>query len=336
MRRGPLLGILVVLVLLIGGYCGYWFIAAARIEEGIGAWAESLRRDNAELTWRTIRVGGFPFAFDVRLVDARLRSTKTPGGELNAPVFSGSARPWNFQDWRLAAPQGLNGAVGNGGEAQVKIAAQNATGAVAATGNDFTVWFTLDQPAADLPEHVTSEKADFWVVLPGRAPQEHTERALGLAADLHTLNVSFAPAPFKGAIDELAFGTTVLGPIPSAPPRQAAAAWRDEGGTVELDRFALRWRSVVMHGSGTLALGPDLQPIGAISGGVSGLDQLIDGLAQAGQLRMGDMTIARLGLAALAKPGPDGKPEVSTSFTIQNGQMYLGPLKLGPVPRINW
>lgn len=335
MRRGPLVGIIVI-VLLIGAYCAYWFIAAGRIEGGIGAWAESLRRDNAELTWRAIRVGGFPFAFDVRLSDARIRATKAPGGELNAPVISASARPWNFQDWRLEAPAGLNGAVGNNGEAQIKLAARNATGAVAPTGNDFTIWFTLDDLAADVPEHVTADKADLWLSLPGHAAQEHTERALGLAADLHRLNVSFAPAPFKGAIDELAFGATVLGPIPAAPPRQAAAAWRDSGGTIELDRFALRWASVAVHGSGTLALGPDLQPIGAFSGGVSGLDQLIDGLAQAGQLRMGDMTIARLGLAALAKPGPDGKPEIPTSFTLQNGQMYLGPLKLGPAPRINW
>lgn len=334
MRRGPLLGI-IVLVLLIGGYCGYWFIAAGRIEEGIGAWAQSLPRENAELTWRTIRVGGFPFAFDVRLGEARLRAAKAPGAELSAPVFSATARPWNPYDWQLSAPQGLNGTVGSGQET-VKIAAPNATGAVAATGNDFAIWFRLDEPVANLPERVTADTADFWVILPGRAPQEHTERALGLAADLRRLDVSFAPAPFKGAIDQLGFGATVLGPIPTGPPRQAATAWRDSGGTVELDRFALRWGSVGMHGSGTLALGPDLQPIGAFSGGVSGLDQLIAGLAQAGQLRIGDMTIARLGLAALAKPGPDGKPEVSTSFTIQNGQMYLGPLKLGPVPRINW
>ena len=334
MRRGPLLGILL-LVLLISGYCAYWFIAAGRIEDGIAAWAESLRRENAELTWRTIRVGGFPFSFDVRLDQARLRSTKAPGGELNAPEFSASARPWNFRDWRLTAPSGLSGTVGNGQDA-AKIAAQNATGAVAAGATEVTVWFRLEEPIADLPEHVTAEKADLWLSLPGRVPQEHTDKALGLAADLHGLRVPFAPAPFKGAIDDLAFGATVLGPIPAAPPRQAAAAWRDEGGTIEFDRAALRWGKIAVHGSGTLALGPDLQPMGAFSGGVSGLDQLIDGLAAAGQLRMGDMTIARLGLAALSKAGPDGKPEVSTSFTIQNGQMYLGPLKLGPVPRINW
>jgi hypothetical protein len=150
------------------------------------------------------------------------------------------------------------------------------------------------------------------------------------------LRVPLSPAPFQGAVDDLAVGATVLGPIQAGPPRVAAAAWRDAGGTVELDRFALRWGDVAVNGSGTIALGPDMQPIGAFSGAVSGLDELLKALAAAGQLRMGDLTLARLGLAALAKPGPNGKPEVSTSFTIQNGQMYLGPLKLGPAPRINW
>jgi hypothetical protein len=334
MRRGPLLGIIVV-VLLIGAYGAFWFIAAGRIESGIALWADSLRQDNAELTWRTIRVGGFPFAFDVRLTDARLRAAKAPGGNLSAPVFSASARPWNFYDWQLSAPEGLSGTVGNGQEA-VKIAAQNATGAVAAGAAEVTIWFRLHEPIADLPEHVTADKADLWLSLPGRAAQEHTDRAFALAADLHGLTVSVTPAPFKGAIDDLAFGATVLGAIPSGPPRQAAAAWRDSGGTIELDRFALSWSGLRVAGSGTLALGPDLQPIGAFSGAVSGFDELINAFAAAGQLRMGDMTIAKIGLAALAKPGPDGKPEVSTSFTIQNGQMYLGPLKLGQAPRINW
>ena len=38
----------------------------------------------------------------------------------------------------------------------------------------------------------------------------------------------------------------------------------------------------------------------------------------------------------LAKAGPDGRPEIATSFTIQNGEMYLGPVKLGKAPRIDW
>ena len=336
MRRRTLFG-LIVLLLLLGAYTAFWFVAAGRIEGGIVAWADSLRPQKLDLTWSAIRVGGFPFAFDVRLSEARLRdAATTPPAALRAPVFSAGARPWNFSDWRLAAPDGLNAAVGASGEPLVRLAAQTAVGAVDAAEADFTIWFRLNQLVADLPEHVSAENADLWLILPARPPQSHTERALAVAADLHGLTVPLTPAPFQGAADELAFGATVLGAFPAAPPRQAAATWRDSGGTIELDRFVLRWGGLAVTGSGTLALGPDLQPIGAFSGAVSGFDELMNALVAAGRLRMGDLTLARIGLAALARPGPNGRPEISTSFTMQNGQMYLGPLRLGPAPRIDW
>jgi hypothetical protein len=53
-------------------------------------------------------------------------------------------------------------------------------------------------------------------------------------------------------------------------------------------------------------------------------------------MRAGDARLARLALGMLAKAGPDGRPEIATSFTIQDGEMYLGPVKLGKAPRIDW
>ena len=327
---------LVLLLVLVGAYGAFWFIVSGRIEDDVVAQASSLRRQNLDLSWTAIRVGGFPFAFDVRLSEARLRGTATaPPPEMRAPVLFASARPWNFRDLHLSAPDGLSAAAG--AEPLPKLNAQTATGAVAVgSEGDITVWLTLDQVNADLPEHVSTDQANLWVILPAQSPQTHTERALALAADLRGLQLPTTPAPFKGAVDDLGFGATVMGAIPSGPPRQAATGWRDSGGTVELDQFALRWGGLAVNGSGTLALGPDLQPIGAFSGAVSGIDELINALAAAGRLRLGDLTIARIALAALAKPGANGRPEISTSFTIQDGQMFLGPAKLGPVPRIDW
>ena len=43
-----------------------------------------------------------------------------------------------------------------------------------------------------------------------------------------------------------------------------------------------------------------------------------------------------MALGFLAKPGPDGRPQIVAPFTIQDGQMLLGPVKLGPAPRISW
>jgi len=128
----------------------------------------------------------------------------------------------------------------------------------------------------------------------------------------------------------------VKGPIPAAAPRQAAAAWRDSGGTVELDRLLLRWGRIAITGSGTVALDRDLQPIGGFSGAVEGYEDLMAALVTAGRMRPGDARLARVALAMLAKAGPEGRPQIATSFTIQNGEMFLGPAKLGPAPKINW
>jgi len=77
-------------------------------------------------------------------------------------------------------------------------------------------------------------------------------------------------------------------------------------------------------------------PMGAFSGAVEGYDELMAALVASGRMRAGDAQLARLALTMLAKAGRNGRPEIATSFTIQNGQMFLGPAKLGPVPRIKW
>jgi hypothetical protein len=99
---------------------------------------------------------------------------------------------------------------------------------------------------------------------------------------------------------------------------------------------ALRWGALSVTGSGTLALDPNLQPLASFSGAIEGYGELMTALVAAGRLRAGDARLAGLALGMLAKPGPDGRPEIATSFTIQDGEMFLGPVKLGKVPRLDW
>ena len=159
---------------------------------------------------------------------------------------------------------------------------------------------------------------------------------MAFAMVAHNLALPVTPPGFSGPIDDLGFGVTLMGTFPSGPLRQAATAWRNDGGTVELENLRLRWGDMEINGSGTLALDNDLQPIGGFSGGVAGFDQLLNALVASGRVKASDARVARLALAMLAKAGPDGRPEISTSLTIQNGEMYLGPAKLGPAPRIDW
>jgi hypothetical protein len=285
-----------------------------------------------------MHVGGFPLAFRVTLSEARLRDTATlPNGELDVPLLSGGARPWHPLLWQVAAPEGLSATASLAAGAVVTLTSRAASGSVAVSDEGGgTLWLSLGEPAADAGLHLAARDAELWLNLPSHPPQTHTERAVGVALDVRELSLPTVPAPFRNPVDEVSFGVSVMGAIPSAPARQAAAAWRDSGGTLELDHGALRWGALRVSGSGTVALDRDLQPIGGFSGAIEGFDELLKALVAAGQMRSGDARLAQLALAMLARAGPDGRPEIATSFTIQNGEMFLGPAKLGKVPRIVW
>jgi hypothetical protein len=202
--------------------------------------------------------------------------------------------------------------------------------------SDIAVSLDLHHPVFEAGERVSAREATISVAVPQEPPRTHTEPALSLAVEARDLQIPKVPPPFRGAVDEFAFALTVLGPVPNLPPRQAAEAWRDAGGTIEVEEIAARSANLAVAGSGTFAFDRELQPEAAFSGSVQGYDELIAGLTEAGILPPGGSMLARLGLSLLAKPGAEGQSQIKTSFTIQDGEMALGPIKLGSAPRIEW
>ncbi|MGH7029551.1 MAG: DUF2125 domain-containing protein, partial [Stellaceae bacterium] len=69
---------------------------------------------------------------------------------------------------------------------------------------------------------------------------------------------------------------------------------------------------------------------------IEGFATILSALVDAGRLNAQQATLLKIALSALAEPGPDGRPQIATSFTVQNGKMYLGPAQLGEAPRIVW
>jgi hypothetical protein len=339
MRRATLLRLIgVVLVVGFGAYSVFWWIAAGKIEEAAGAWAQAAHERKLDVSWQAIRVAGYPFSFRVELSDVvATDKAADPAPELRAPSVAASIWPWRLNAGWFTAPSGVTALYGSAAAPLAKLSATGADGAAALAGDGgTTVWLTLHHPTADAGITVSARTADIWVIVPPHAPAAHTESGIAAAALLAGLSVPTAPPGFGNTVDELGFGVTMMGAWPPGPLRQAAAAGRDDGGTAELDHFDLRWGELAVTGSGTLALDSDLQPVGGFSGAVAGYDQLMNGLVAAGRLKASDARVARLALAMLGKAGPDGRPEISTSFTIQNGEMFLGPAKLGKAPHIDW
>jgi hypothetical protein len=339
MRRSTVFRLVgVVLVIGIGAYSAYWWIAAGKIKEAAAAWQEAQRAQKIDATWQKLRVAGYPLSFRLEASNFSLKDgASNPPVELAAPSLSASLRPWNFRNFSLYAPDGLNVALGGAAAPLAKLDAQHGSAAIAlADDGGAAIWLSVYQTKATAIAALGARAVHAWLTLPPGVSTTHTDTGIGFALEVEDLGLPAAPPGFTATVDDIGFGVTLMGEFPAGPLRQAATQWRDNGGTAELDHLDLRWGDMQINGSGTLALDNDLQPIGGLSGGVSGFDQLLSGLVAAGRIKASDARVARLALALMAKTGPDGRPEIAASLTIQNGEMYLGPAKLGPAPRIDW
>lgn len=341
MRRSALLGLalLCLLVAIAGGYTGCWFIIAGHIENGVAAWAQSRRADKIAVSWRKLGVTGFPTSFRVELKAVTVRDDAlTPSPEFRIPAVSGSARPWDLADWRLAAGQGFDADIaGSGGRAPAELRVRSADGVVSLEQEGgWKLWLRAQDASLKAVSRVLVNSADAWVIAPPKLPRSHVEPQLALAVNARQITLPVGIEPLGSAIDELDFGATIKGDIPNGRLPEALAAWRDAGGAVELDSLRLKWGPIDATASGTIAFDQELQPVGAFSGGLEGYDQILTALVRRGQMRAGDASLARIALNMLAKAGPDGEPQIRTAFTIRNGQFFLGPAKLGKAPRLTW
>jgi hypothetical protein len=333
------LAILAALLVIGGGYTAYWFLVARGIETGIVDWRQSQRADKIDLSWQKMQVSGYPAAFRVDLGSAALRDGAiTPSPELHIPVLSGTARPWDFADWRLAAPEGFTADfAAAGASTPAKLNAQTADGLVSIeTEGGWTLWLSLRETKIEAGAPVLVGSAHTTLAVPPRPSHGHADQMVALAVEASQIKLPLGVGPLGDLIDELDFGATVKGAMPSGKLADAIAAWRDAGGTIEFDNLHLKWGALNATATGTIALDQELQPTGGFSGAIQGYDQILAALVQNGQMRPTDAGLARIALTFLAKAGPDGKPEIRTAFTIQNGQMFLGPAKLGRLPRITW
>jgi hypothetical protein len=341
MRRPTRLGLAILAALLViaGAYSAFWFAVAGRIADGLVDWARSARAEKTELSWQKITITGFPTAFRVHLASAVLRDEAlAPSPELRIPVLTGSARPWDFSIWRLAAPEGFTGDIADGGgRAPARLIARTGDGVlVVSPENAWTLWLSLHETTFEAGARGRMESAHATVTVPPKAQSSDAKPTIAFGIEAKRINLPIAVGPLGDAIEELDIGATVRGEMPGGKLADALAAWRDSGGTIELDNLHLKWGGLGATATGTIALDQDLQPFGGLTGAIQGYDQILTTLVQTGYLRPSDAGLARIALTMLARGGADGRPEITTALTIRNGQVFLGPAKLGRVPHVTW
>ena len=97
--------IFLLLLVLFGAYTALWFYIAGRMEDEIAQGAERERQNKLDISWKKLRVHGYPLAFRIEASGLLLRDLMPKrAAEVRAPLVEARAAPWNFRSWAVAAP----------------------------------------------------------------------------------------------------------------------------------------------------------------------------------------------------------------------------------------
>lgn len=342
--RSALLLFLVPALLVVGAYTAYWYWAAGQTRQTVQGWVEARRVEGFKIGWSHYAIDGFPFslriAFDKPVFG---RSGSDPGYEARAPALVATARPWALRRWRIAAVSGATLAVDPGqARPAVKIQASSLEAQIAPAAGTATeprgtaVALAADGVTVDAGTEVAIGHATVLAVLPQGAVPSHLDTWATARAAVSRVTLPLAVEPLGRTIDHLAAQLAIKGTIPGGPQRRALDAWRQDGGTLEVEALRLDWGKLALDATGTLALDGALQPEGALTAHIHGYGEVVDALVAAGSLKSGDGAIAKLALGLLAKPGADGTPQITAPLRLQEGQLFLGPARLARLPVFTW
>jgi hypothetical protein len=345
MRRRLWLLLIVLLLAVAIGDSLVWHFAVQQMRSGLDDWVAVRRATGWSVSTATPAAGGWPLAATLTLRDVALQ-----GG---APDIPGGLA-WRAESvvLRLAVlhPQVL------------RIEAEGAQHLRMSDAPDipFTaaqlrmlVPLQADPSAQALDLHgetlrasvsvggaadaLTLERLDLDAVLHPAAGQGHPAvtvagkaDGVGLPAQLHW--------PLGSHIASVVLDATLNGPLPDAIGLTAAAtAWRDDGGSLDVRRFAAHWGVLGLTATATLALDPELQPMGTGTAQVTGYAATLDTLARNGLMSRSAATTAKAVLSLLANAPDDGSsPEVEVPLSLQYRTLSMRQVPLVRLPELDW
>jgi len=319
------------LVLLAATYAFSWHILANRWRSGIDAWVKAQADAGWTITTGTVAVSGFPGAIRFALPEPSARNAA--GDSWQGPPLTLRLAPWNP----------LRPAFEDPGTHRITLAGQPAI-EVSAGQLSGTVRVDKGKPVAlDLAAQSVAGLGLTAAGLTGEVsrPQGETDAPVPtLLAAVIGIDRLTLPEGLRQPLDRTIAGAHLAlrlrGPWPRGPHAAALAAWRDGGGTIELDSFDIDWPPLAVAGQATVALDAALQPELAGTVTVRGAGAAIDQAAKVGMMDKGGARVAKLALKLASKPSDDGTEAAEFAVGVQNRVLSVGPVPLLQVPEVSW
>jgi len=326
------------LAALVAGHTAAWFAAASHLDTGFNAWAAQRRAAGWQVDAGTPVRGGWPLAATLTIPDLALSA-----GPQDAP----GRVAWHGQrvvlTLAMTSPDRLG--IDLVGAQTLRIA----------PGPELP--FSADRLHVEVPFiRATSSPAAGTPTGPTVSLEVRTLRAPDLTIGLLTGQVVAAAAPrvtlAAEAIDlptaiplalgphisSVAVDATIEGGLP--PPGilpTMAAAWRGNGGTLNVTHLALGWGPLGLSATARLGFDDHLQPAGTADLRVIGFARTADALAKQHVITK-DAAMAATAVLTLMShvPTDGGAPEVEVPLTLRNSTLSMGKTPLVRVPELAW
>ena len=342
MRKCRLISGAIILVL-VTGYAVYWHQVARIFDQNLAAWPEQWRAQGYQINVGRSEIHGFPWLLRSAIDQFEMRSPPGPQSwalskQHGAVTLTGEPwRPLGFgielsreQSWLMTDGAGrdvlrLHSNWGNG---DVKLGFD---------GRLKLIWLQ-GQLAVESPALPSIQIKEMRGRLALDDENLKDEQAADINAMLSLTDVDIdlpQESPLGNHVSKLIAAGFVIGGIPPGSPRESLSRWRDNGGVAEVTRLEINWGPLAVTADATIALDQQLQPLIAGTATVRGYNQAIDALLAGDLISQAQGTTARVALAAIAQTDDDGN-KVKLPITVQDGFLFLGPLKVAAVPRIAW
>jgi len=333
-RKPRRLGLIIPFALLLiaaAAWSGFWLWTRGQVLTQMDAAVADLGRAGYQISWKTRSVSGFPFRLDVTLHEASAREPS--GWSLNAPKIAGEAFLYAPKHWVIAAPEGLTFVRPKGGPVAVtgKLLRASLTGldqqppSFSFQGQGLTF-----APAAGA-EPFALQAADLVELHLRRGPED--EGGLFAKVDNGKARLSGLFGHIAGDKPvSIAWNSTLskISSFQGADWPDAVRRWSDAGGRMTVrDAKLTAGEALIETAASTLAVGPDGRLRGVMPVSLRQAPKALGAMAQTGVLPETTANAA----SAVAAARQTGEVTRAT-INFEAGQMTLGPVALGPAPRI--
>jgi hypothetical protein len=310
----------------------FWLYGRSEAQARMDAAVADLSRAGYQIGWKTRSVGGYPFRLDVTLTEAQVREPS--GWALQAPRLEAEAYLYAPTHWLLAAPQGLTFVRPQGGP-------------VAVTGTNLRASLSgFDQRP---PSFSFQGVGLGFTPAPGAEPfvlqsAQMVEFHLRPGPDdqggvfVTVTNGQARPGGLFGRIAgdkpvNLAWNATLsrMSAFAGADWPEAVRSWSDAGGlmTVRPDSQLTAGQAAAAARSGTLSVGRDGRLRGGLEVALRQAPMALGAMAASGALPYNTADAA----SAVTTAGQDGDVAHAV-ISFEAGQTTLGPVALGPAPKV--